>query len=149
MRRRLVVLASMVAACAPSTQRSAPSAQPETMATAPSLLGSYSVTLSDADVVSVPEEHRPGTAGAYSIAFHEANHFVVMRNGAQVVQGPYRVSGNQVIFEPGESGSYACEAAATYTWRMSSGQVIFTPVGTDPCSGQLTVLTTHPWAKNP
>lgn len=92
---------------------------------------------------------RSGSVGAWGLAFHGGDHFVVTHNGKQVVEGPYRVSGNQIMFATGESGPYACNTPATYTWQISNGQLTFTPVGQDACVGRVLAITSRPFTRRP
>jgi hypothetical protein len=87
--------------------------------------------------------------GAWEIQFHEGNHFVVMRNGAQVSQGPYQISGNRLTFATGETGPYACNVAATYTWQTTGTQTTFAPVGTDTCRGRAAILSNRAFSFSP
>jgi hypothetical protein len=59
------------------------------------------------------------------------------------------VSGNRITFPVGETGEYACNDPATYTWQRSGTQLTFTSVGEDPCAGRAVVLTSHPLVATP
>lgn len=150
MRRLSVLLLPLAVACAPAatttTDSPAPAPQPA-MAAQAWQTGNYRATITAADLpVGAPADE---LAGAWEIQFHGGNHFVVMRNGAQMLQGPYQISGNQLTFATGETGPYACNTAATYTWRMSGGQMTFTPVGTDSCRGRAVILGNRAFTSAP
>jgi hypothetical protein len=94
---------------------------------------------------------RSGMSGTWLVEFHGGNHFVVSYNGQQVSQGNYQLSGNRLSFGgTGETGPYACNTPATYTWVAgNNGQLTFTRVGEDECSGRPIVLTTRPLTRAP
>jgi hypothetical protein len=154
MRRLPALLLPLLVACAPAAQHTgetpAPAAQAATAAPAAGILGDYTATLSESDLsATAPQEARRGAVGTWGLAFHQGNHFVVTHNGRQVVEGPYEVRGNQIVFATGESGPYACNAPATYTWRVSNGQLTFTPVGQDTCQGRVLAITSRPFTRTP
>jgi hypothetical protein len=144
----------LLAACAPAAQPAADGAPPmeaqPTVSAGPGIMGDYTLTLTEADVpASASAEMRSGMPGRWGLAFHGGNHFVVTHNGSEVVQGSYRVEGDRIMFSTGETGPYACNVEATYTWRVSNGQLTFTPVGSDACEGRVLALTTRPYARTP
>ncbi len=154
MRRLSVLSVLLLAACAPAAQPAAHGSgsmpQAGTAQPADGILGDYTLTLAASDFpASTPQEMRSRGAGTWGFAFHTGNHFVVSHNGQQVAQGPYQVSGNQVTFGTGESGPYACNVPAAYSWRLSNGQLTFTLVGTDACDGRVLALTTRPFTRTP
>src|SRR5687768_10420295 len=118
---RAVLLLPLVVACGPAMpplQNPAPATQTATAAQAWQT-GSYRATITAGDLpAGAPAVE---LAGAWEIQFHGGNHFVVRRDGAQVLEGPYQISGNRLTFAAGESGPYACNTVATYTWQMSGG----------------------------
>jgi hypothetical protein len=154
MRRLPIVLFSLLAACAPAAQTRpdgpAP-AEPTTMAApAGGIMGSYTVTLAASDLpAGMPPQAQSRAVGTWGLAFHEGNHFVVTHEGRQVIEGPYRAVGDRLMFATGESGPYACNTPATYTWRTNNRQTTFTPVGADPCPGRALALTTRPYTRAP
>lgn len=156
MRRLLLLVLPVVASCAPAAQSNvgtataAPAVQTATAAAAAGILGDYTVTLSENDFpATAPQQRRSASVGTWGLAFHDGNHFVATHNGRQVVEGPYRVSGNQIMFTTGESGPYACNTPATYTWQVSNGQLTFTPVGQDACMGRVLAITSRPFTRQP
>lgn len=154
MRRVPVLISLLLAACAPAAQTANDTPSSAAPASAPAaaagLLGDYTVTLSESDFPpTTPAQTRNASVGTWAIAFHPGNHFVVMHNGRQVLEGPYQVSGNQVMFSTGESGPYACNTPVTYTWRVSGDQLTFTPVGQDACQGRALAITTRPLTRQP
>jgi hypothetical protein len=155
MRRLSVLSALLLAACAPAAQSTTDGAMPTSGAAmaAPQagILGNYSTTIAAADMPSAaPQDVREQLAGTWGLAFHGGNHFVVTHQGGEVVQGNYQVEGNRIMFAMGETGQYACNTPATYTWGMNaSGQLTFALVGTDECDGRIMVLTARPFARTP
>lgn len=154
MRRSALLLLPLAIACARKAQAPADTAAPVTQAAAaapaPGLLGTFTVTLSERDFpATAPQETRRTSVGTWALAFHEGNHFVVTHNGRQVVEGPYRVRANEVMFATGESGPYACNTPATYAWQLSNGQLTFTPVGQDTCQGRVLAITSRPFTRQP
>lgn len=153
--RRLLLLLPLAIACAPAAQTGttdSPAPAPQSAMAAPAAwrTGNYTATLAAADLpANAPPEMRTQITGAWELQFHDGNHFVVMQNGKQVVQGPYQISGNRITFSTGETGPYACNMPATYTWQTTNGQTTFTPVGNDPCRGRAVALTTRPFAFAP
>ena len=114
------------------------------------IMGNYSATLAAGDFpATAPAEMRSQLAGPWMLAFHEGNHFVVSQNGSEVVQGHYEVNGDQISFGMGETGPYACNTPATYTWRVSGNQLTFALVGTDACDGRMMVLAARPFTRAP
>jgi hypothetical protein len=149
MRRLALPLLALLAACTPSAMGTAPAAAPPAMASAApamdGIIGNYTVSLVDADVPStMPADAHTSLVGMWVVMIHPQNHFVATFNGNQVVQGHYQVDGNRITFPVDESGPYACTDAATYTFRRSGNQLVFTRVGDDPCAGRAVVLTSHP-----
>jgi hypothetical protein len=141
-------------ACAPAatatTDGPAPAPQPAAAAPATWRTGNFTATLAAGDFpAELPEAARAQMTGAWEIQFHQGNHYVGMHNGRQVVEGNYRVEGNQLTFTGRESGPGACNTPATYTWQVSNGQGRFTLVGDESCRGRATVLTTRPFAFSP
>ena len=156
MRRLSLLVLPVVISCAPAAQSNAgtviaaPAAQTGTVAPAAGILGDYTVTLAETDFpATASEQERSSTVGTWGLAFHGGNHFVVTHNERQVVEGPYRVNGDQIMFATGESGPYACNIPATYTWQMSNGQLSLTPVGQDTCTGRVLAITSRPFTRRP
>lgn len=156
MRRLSLLVLPVVISCAPAAQTNTdmatptPAAQTTTAAPAAGILGDYTTTLSETDFPgTAPQQTRSGSVGTWGLAFHQGNHFVVTHNGKQVVEGPYRVSGNQIMFATGESGPYACNTPASYTWQISNGRLTFTPVGQDACVGRVLAITSRPFTRQP
>lgn len=152
MRNLAVLLLPLAIACAPAATSETPAPAPQPTAAAPAAwrTGNYRATLASADFgADVPQDARAQMAGAWEIQFHEGNHFVGLQNGRQVVQGSYRISGNQLTFTGGETGPLACNMPATYTWQTTNGQTTFTLVGNDPCRGRAVALTTRPFSFAP
>jgi hypothetical protein len=155
MRRLAVLSALLLAACAPAAQTptsgamstgGAPMDAPQT-----GIMGNYSTTLAAADLPSTaPQEMREQLTGTWVLAFHGGNHFVVTHRGAEALQGHYQVQGNRIMFGTGETGPYACNTPATYTWETNAGgQLTFTLVGTDECDGRVAVLSARPFSRVP
>lgn len=153
MRRLSVFLALLLAACAPAAQTtdtSVGATASTTTAASPGLLGDYTATLSASDFpASAPAEMRSQASGVWRLAFHPGNHFVVSHNGSEVVQGHYRLDGNRIMFSTGETGPYACNTPATYTWNVSNGQLTLSLVGSDECQGRIMAITSRPFTRVP
>lgn len=155
MNRFLALPALLLAACAPAAQTAdiaAPAPPPAMAAQTAAIPGNYTVTISPSDIpASAPQEMRSGLSGTWLVEFHGGNHFVVSYNGQRVSQGNYQLSGNRLSFgSTGETGPYACNTPATYTWAMNNdGQLAFTRVGEDECAGRSLVLTTRPLTRAP
>jgi hypothetical protein len=126
--RSMLSLAVLLAACTPAA---APAPAPMARA---GIVGDYTTTL---------------PSGTWALAFHEGNHFVVSHNGSQVAQGPYRVNGDRIVFPVGETGPYACDTAAEYTWRVTGNELSFAPVGTDACDGRTMAIASRPFTRTP
>lgn len=154
MRRLSVLLLPLAVACAPAAQTTTtdgPAPAQETAMAAPAAwrTGNYTATLAASDFpASASAEARTQVAGAWEIQFHEGNHFVALQNGRQVVQGPYQVSGNRIMFSSGETGPFACNTPATYTWQTNNGRTTFTRV-IDECGGRVLALTSRPFTRAP
>ncbi|HEX8451896.1 MAG TPA: hypothetical protein VF647_07365 [Longimicrobium sp.] len=152
MRNVSVLLLSLAAACAPAattttTDSPAPAPAAPTAAPAAWRTGNYSATVTAANLpAGAPADE---LAGAWEIQFHEGNHFIVMRNGAQMLQGHYQVSDGRLSFGTGETGPYACNVAASYTWRTTGTQTTFSPVGTDSCMGRAVILGNRAFSYSP
>jgi hypothetical protein len=152
MRNVSVLLLSLAAACAPAatTTTASPAPAPAATTAEPSAWrrGNYKATITAADLpAGAPADE---LAGAWEIQFHEGNHFVVMRNGAQMLQGNYQVSGGRLSFlGAGETGPYACNVAASYTWQTTGSQTTFSPVGTDSCRGRAVVIGNRAFSFSP
>jgi hypothetical protein len=149
MRNLAVLLLPLAIACTPAQTTTTDSPAPETAMAAPVWrTGNYRATLQASDFPSAPEQMRTQVAGAWEVQFHEGNHFVAMQNGRQVVQGPYQISGNRIMFSSGETGPFACNTNATYTWQTNNGQTTFTRVN-DDCAGRVLALTSRPFTFAP
>lgn len=151
MRNVSVLLLSLAAACAPAATTTTPDSPAPAPAatTAPAWrTGNYRATVTAADLpAGAPADE---LAGAWELQFHEGNHFVVMRNGAQMLQGNYQVSGGRLSFMAGgETGPYACNSAASYTWQTTGTQTTFSPVGTDSCRGRSTIMGNRAFSFSP
>jgi hypothetical protein len=154
MRRSAVLLLPLAVACARETQTPADTAAPVTQAApaapASGLLGTYTVTLSERDFpATAPQALRKESVGTWALAFQPDNRLVVTHNGRRVVEGPYQVRGNEVTFATGETGAYACNTPATYTWQLGNGQLTFNPVGQDTCQGRVLAITSRPFTRQP
>lgn len=154
MRRFPIILFSLLAACAPAAQTRPdgpePTATNTVAAPAGGIMGNYTVTIAASDLPpGMPQQAQSRAVGTWGLAFHEGNHFVVTHEGRQVLEGPYRATGDRIMFDTGESGQYACNTPVTYTWRTANGQTTFTPVGTDACQGRLLAMTTRPYTRAP
>lgn len=154
MRNLSVMLLPLAMACAPAatttTDGPTPAAQPTAAAPATWRTGNLTATFTAADLpAGVPQEARAQMAGAWEVQFHQGNHYVANHNGRQVVEGNYRIEGNQITFTGRESGPMACTSPATYTWQVTNGQARFTLVGDEPCRGRAAVLTARPFAFQP
>jgi hypothetical protein len=154
MRKLSLVFLPLLVACAPApgptADGPAPAAQTAASTSTAAIAGDYTVTLAASDLpAAAPQELRTRVAGAWTMAFHGPNHFVGSLNGRQVLEGPYRVSGNQVMFSTGESGPYACNTPATYSWRTTTGRTVFALVGTDACAARILWMTSRPYTLAP
>ena len=154
MTRFAVVLLPLLFACAPVQPEPAPLPTPIPVAApvavaSPGLMGDYTMTLADEDLPpTAPPQMRGSLVGDWVFAFHGGNHFIATQDGTQVVQGPYEVRGNQIVFPVGGTGRYACSVPGTYTWQISNGQLTLTPVQ-DACQGRVVVLSSRPLVRRP
>jgi hypothetical protein len=148
--RRLPLLSVLLAvACTPVTQTTSGAFAPATEPT-PGMTGMYTTTLAASDIpATASAELRNGTPGTWALDFREGSRFVVMFNGAEVVQGSYRLDGDRVVFATGETGPYACNVPAEYTVNRSGNQLAFTKVGTDTCEGRVLAITSRPFTRAP
>jgi hypothetical protein len=80
--------------------------------------------------------------GAWVIDFGANGHAPVTLNGRQVVDATFTVNGNQLVMGT-DTGEYACNATARYTWHAAGGELHLTKLE-DPCDGRAIVLTAHP-----
>jgi hypothetical protein len=152
MRRLLALFLLVLAPCTAAAQTAGGTPPPaaQAAAPAPSILGDYTMTISVADLPDdFPSDRHDGLVGAWRMAFHGGNHFVVHYEGEEVIQGSYQLNGDQLVFGDDETGLYVCNIAATYTWTLSGDQLILTGAGEDPCGARPFVLTTHPWTRVP
>jgi hypothetical protein len=149
-----VLLLLLLAACATAPQGgdgSEPGAQAAAPAQALGIPGDYTVNLAEADfAAAVPAQMRGALAGTWRIAFHGNDHYVATLNGREVVQGTYRLNGNQITFEADDTGPFACGTQARVVFRVNHGNMIqFSPAGPDECDGRAAVLTTRPFVRTP
>ena len=149
-RLSLLLLPALVLAC---TQTPPPAAPPMAVppAAAPTPMtvvdgfphGTYTTTIVAADIpASAPEEARGQISGAWVIDFGTNGHAPVTLNGRQVVDATFTVNGNQLVMGT-DSGEFACNATARYTWHAAGGELHLTKLE-DPCAGRSVVLTAHP-----
>jgi hypothetical protein len=144
MRIRTMLPLVLLAACAPATAGGGFPSMHQ------GIMGSYAATFTAADMsTAAPLQVREQLAGTWGLAFNEENHFAVTHNGQQVLEGRYQVEGDRILFGEGETGPYACNTPATYTWRVSGGQLAFAPVGADACDGRRLAITARPFTRSP
>ncbi|MFL5385556.1 MAG: hypothetical protein ACJ8GN_23805 [Longimicrobiaceae bacterium] len=146
-RLSLLLLPVFAAACTtapgPGPAPMSPPPAPPAMAMSGFPMGTYTTTIAAADVpASVGAEERAAVVGAWEIAFGANGHALVNFNGRQVVDAPFQVSGNTLTLTA-DTGEYACNSNARYTWHAAGGELHLTRVE-DSCGGRMVVLTAHP-----
>lgn len=144
-RLSLFLVPAFLAACTPAPAPApAPMSPPPSMSMSGSFpTGTYTTTIAEGDIpASAPADMRSAIVGAWVIAFGDNGHALVNFNGRQVVDAPFQVSGNQVTLTA-DTGEYACNSTAHYTWHAMGGELHLTRVD-DACDGRSVVLTAHP-----
>ena len=145
-RLSLLLLPALVAACTP---------MPDPPATIPASAdrvvvmpagfphGTYAVTIVAGDIpAAAPADMAAQLVGPWVLAFGDNGHALVSFNGRQVVDAPFTVNGNELIL-PTDTGEYACNSTARYTWHAMGNELHLTKVE-DACDGRAVVLTAHP-----
>jgi hypothetical protein len=145
-RLSVLLLPALVAACTPmSTPAAAPPMAPPAANMAPAgfPMGTYTTTVVAGDV---PAGAQAGMSdaivGPWAIAFGSNGHALVTFNGRQVVDAPFTINGNQLIFSGDDTGEYACHSQARYTWHAAGNELHLTRLE-DTCDGRPVVLIAH------
>ena len=130
--KRLIVVASLIAALALPSLAFAGSASLAFAASAPS--GSYSTKL------TTPKQFK----GTWLMTFAKGGTYTIKLNGKVVVRGHDLSIGSQIQFE-GETGPAACPTPGFYTFKKSGKKLTFSKVhDVASCSGRSYVLE-HPF----
>ncbi|HEX8693556.1 MAG TPA: hypothetical protein VF746_14130 [Longimicrobium sp.] len=136
-----LLLLPVLVACATTVSVPAGSVAPAGIAA-----GTYTTTIAASDLpASAPAEMRSALVGTWEMIVDGSGRALVSFNGRQVVDTPYQVNGSEISFGT-DTGEYACNSPARYTWRMAGGQLFFTRIE-DSCQGRVVALTTHPWTR--
>jgi hypothetical protein len=113
-------------------------------AQAPALIGSYSSTLTSADLkvpAGLPVDQMAGT---WTVTFTADGRYTVKQNDAGHVSGTYVRKGDEVTLTDA-SGEFACtkgdDPSGVYRVAMAGGAVTFTKVKDASCPGRAAVLT--------
>ena len=90
------------------------------------------------------------TAGGakWSIRYDDNNKVTVMRDGAAVVEGTYKVTGN-LLEVTDEKGPMACggeQRTGKYQWKLEGKNLTFTTVE-DQCGGRANAMTGQIWVQ--
>ena len=87
-------------------------------------------------------------SGPYTLKFEPNGSFRVIKSGVALVEGTYRVNGDQLQITD-KRGPFACTgkglATGTYTWSVETGTLRFSKVQ-DNCSDRAQSFT-EPWKK--
>lgn len=84
----------------------------------------------------------------YSIIFHDSNKHVVTRAGEVVVEGSYKVTGDELEVTD-EKGQIACrgdQKTGRYKWKIEDKKLTLQKVE-DACEGRANALTAQAWVK--
>jgi hypothetical protein len=142
----LLLLPALVLACTPMATPGAavPAAPPTAMTVVDGFPhGTYTTTMAAGDIpVGAPAEMAGQLVGPWVLAFGDNGHALVSFNGRQVVDATYSLSGNELILGT-DTGEYACNSNARYTWHAAGGELHLTKVE-DACDGRVLVLSKHP-----
>ncbi|HMG35666.1 MAG TPA: hypothetical protein VKM94_17145 [Blastocatellia bacterium] len=81
----------------------------------------------------------------WSIKYEEGGKVTVSRNGELLVEGTYKVKGDELELTD-KSGAMSCGAdkAGKYKWKLEGKKLSFTML-TDECEGRATALTSQAW----
>src|SRR4029434_352523 len=102
---------------------------------------------------SSADEFKKGTYSAtaggvkWSIKYDESGKVTVSRDGEIVVEGTYKVSGDELQVKD-EKGPMACGAEQTgkYKWKLEGKKLTLTKVE-DECGGRASGLTAQAWTQ--
>jgi hypothetical protein len=112
-------------------------------------IGLLSVSLLWAAFAGAQEKFPTGKFGAqgFVINFGADGRHAVMQDGNVVVEGTYKVTGDQIEMTD-LKGQYACaeSGAGTFKWKYEGEALSFTKV-TDSCEGRAGALTSGKWTK--
>ncbi len=81
----------------------------------------------------------------WKLKFDGEQSVTLSRNGVQVVDSKYDISGSKIRFSD-VAGELAVEAPGTYEWLVDNGQLQFRPLE-DSSKGRRLVLTTAAWVE--
>jgi hypothetical protein len=114
------------------------------VAQAPALTGSYTTTLTTADLKAPPNMPVEKMTGTWTVTFTADGHYTVKQNDAGHVSGTYVRKGDEVTLTD-SSGEFACtegdDPSGVYRVTMTGGAVTFTMVKDAACPGRAAVLT--------
>jgi hypothetical protein len=89
------------------------------------------------------------TIGEFTITFADAGQYRVSKGEEVVVEGEYKVNGDQLLLTD-KGGSMACSAAGqqtgTYRWKYEGDALTLTKVE-DACPGRSAAITAAPWKR--
>ena len=142
----LLLLPALALACTPMATPAAapPAAAPMAMTMADGFPhGTYTTTMVAGDLpAGAPADMATQLVGPWVLAFGDNGHALVSLSGRQVVDATYSSSGNELTLGQ-DTGEYACNSNARYTWHAAGGELHLTKVE-DTCVGRSVVLTAHP-----
>jgi hypothetical protein len=128
------------------------SAQPSSTALLPSAdsdlpPGTYSTTITEADVQGFPPEFIPILVGYWETEFTAGGTYIVRKDDNIVVLGRY-TSNLATLVMTDLQGALACTdepgiATGVYRWSLENNVLVLSAVK-DRCVGRQTVLTAHP-----
>ena len=88
-------------------------------------------------------------SGPYTLEFKGKGKFRVLKSPYPLVEGEYKVSGDQIQFTD-KSGPFACsgagQASGTYRWKLEEGNLKLSKIE-DKCSDRSNSFAGPPWKR--
>lgn len=106
--------------------------------------GTYTTIITKEDVpAGLSSELAAAIPGKYEITYAPDGRMTLVRDGKERARGTFRLKGDQLLFNADDTGSYACQMFARYTWAIDGKNLMLTKLQ-DGCDGRVVVMADHP-----
>jgi hypothetical protein len=123
----------------------APEPTPEPPTSMPSFVyGTYTTIITEEDVsAGLSSELAAEIPGEYEITYEPDGRMTLVRDGKEMAKGTFRLKGDQLLLNADDTGDYACQVFARYTWAIDGKNLMLTKLQ-DGCGGRVVVFAGHP-----
>jgi len=106
--------------------------------------GGYTTIITKEDVpAGLSSELAAGIPGKYEITYGPDGRMTLVRDGKEMARGTFRLKGDQLLLNADDTGDYACQMFARYTWAIDGKNLMLTKLQ-DGCDGRVVVIADHP-----